>query len=227
MQQTLSSTFDEYLKILYKRKNAAIACFIVFFGIIGLNTYRQIPIYQAKAKIVISNKSKRPRMLFKDPHSREWVEPDSFYPFSSGIFYEEDKNVYRDEEEGLTLEAVKEHAWHGIPVIGLKIQAGEDTLIFSSDTINDVHLWKELYTEKHAQRISMPQKDFESASVIYGDINDFIERVWSEERYEEAIRAFEDAVVIHDVCTEPTAVHTHYRLLQSSSLRKERTHIDP
>ncbi|HSB06870.1 MAG TPA: hypothetical protein VLK23_16970, partial [Thermodesulfobacteriota bacterium] len=66
------------------------------------------------------------------------------------------------------------------------------------------------------------QKDFESASVIYGDINDFIERIWSKERYQEAVDAFSDAIVIHDVCTEPTAVHTEYRLLQKSSLKKDR-----
>ena len=176
-----------------------------------------------KAKIIISHKSKRPRMLFKDPHYEEWVEPNSFYPFSSETFYEENKNIYRDEEEGFTMEAVKEHAWHGVPVIGVKIRAGEDTLIFSSDTIHDVNLWKELSMEKCAQKLNMSRKDFESASVIYGDINDFMERVWSEERYKEAVEAFEDAIVIHDVCAQPTAVHTAYKLLQGSSLNKENT----
>ncbi len=176
-----------------------------------------------KAKIIISNKSKRPRMLFKDPNYKEWVEPNSFYPFSSEIFYQGNKNIYRDEEEGFTIEAIKEHSWHGIPVTGLKIQTGEDTLIFSSDTVSDVRLWKKLCTEKHAQKMKISQKDFESASVIYGDINDFIERVWSEERYNEAVRAFEDAVVIHDVCTGPSAVHTDYRLLRNAPLHKERT----
>ena len=175
-----------------------------------------------KAKIIISPKSRRARMLFKDPHHKEWVEPNSFYPFSSEIFYEENKNIFRDEEEGFTIEAVKEHAWHGIPVIGVKIQAGEDSLIFSSDTINDVNLWKELSTEKHTQKLIMSEKDFQSASVIYGDINDFIERVWSEERYKEAVHAFDDAIVIHDVCTEPTPVHTDYRLFKCISLNKER-----
>jgi len=175
-----------------------------------------------RAKIIISNKSKRARMLFKDPNYKEWVEPDSFYPFSSEIFYEEQKNIYRDEEEGFTIEAVRDHAWHGIPVIGLKIQAGEDTLIFSSDTINDINLWKELSIQKYTQKLNMSQKDFECASVIYGDINDFIERIWSEERYNEAVRVFEDAMVIHDVCTELTAVHTNYRLLKSTSLNRDR-----
>ena len=176
-----------------------------------------------KAKIIISPKSKRARMLFKDPHYNEWVEPHSFYPSSSEIFYEEDKNIFRDEEEGFTIEAVKEHAWHGIPVIGVKIQTDGDTVVFSSDTINDVNLWKELSTEKRAQILKMPQQGFESASILYGDINDFIERTWSKERYSEALHAFEDSVVIHDVCTEPTAVHTEYRLLKSTLLRKDRT----
>jgi len=175
-----------------------------------------------RAKIIISPKSRRARMLFKDPDYGEWVEPDTFYPFSSLAFYERDKNVYRDEGEGFTIEAIKEHAWHGIPVVGIKMRYGADTLVFSSDTIHDVHLWKELSTVKHSQKRNMSQEDFESASVIYGDINDYIERVWSEERYRQALHAFDDAVVIHDVCTEPTAVHTAYRLLQTTSLRKDR-----
>ena len=175
-----------------------------------------------KAKIIISDKSKRARMLFKDPNYQEWVEPDTFYPFSSETFYEEDKNIYRDEE-GFTIEAVKEHAWHGIPVTGIKIQAGDDTLVFSSDTIHDVNLWRELCTEKHAQKLKMSQSAFESASVVYGDINDFIERVWSKERYNEALHVFENAIVFHDVCTQPTAVHTAYSLLESTSLKQNKT----
>lgn len=161
-------------------------------------------------------------MLFKDPYYREWVEPTSFYPSSSEIFYEKNKNIYRDEEEGFTIEAVKEHAWHGIPVIGLKIQTGDESLIFSSDTINDTNLWKELSTEKCAQKLTMSPSEFESASVLYGDINDYIERIWSRERYSEAVSVFDDAIVVHDVCTESTAVHTHYSLLEKSSLNRER-----
>ncbi len=176
-----------------------------------------------KAKIIISNKSKRSRMLFKDPDYREWVEPSSFYPFSSRAFYEEDKNLYRDEEEGFTIEAVKEHAWHGIPVIGIRIRSGEDTLMFSSDTVNDIDLWKVLSAEKHIQRLNMTKKEFESTSIIYGDINDYIERSWSEERFREAVEAFKDSIVIHDVCAQPTAVHTAYKLLQSSYLDRGAT----
>jgi len=173
------------------------------------------------AKIVISTKTKRPRMLFKDPVYGEWIEPESFYPFSSHVFYEEDKHIFRDKE-GFTIEAIKAPVWHGLPVIGIKIKTEKETLVFSSDTVNDVNLWKELYSEKRQQRPGMSEKEFESARVIYGDINDYIERIWSEERYKEAVKAFDDAVVIHDVSIRAGAVHTEYTGLKNTLLEKDR-----
>ena len=174
-----------------------------------------------RAKIIISSKTKRPRMLFKDPDRKEWVEPESFYPFSSNVFYEEDRNIYRDEE-GFTIEAIKAPVWHGIPAIGVKIKTDGETLVFTSDTVNDKELWKQLCTEKRPQRLNMSDKEFASATVIYGDINDYIERIWSEERYREALTAFNDAIVIHDVAIRATAVHTDYRTFKDTMLRKER-----
>ncbi len=172
------------------------------------------------AKIVISEKTKRPRMLFKDPVYREWVEPESFYPFSSPVFYEDDKNIYR-APEGFAIEAVKAPVWHGIPCTAIKISTGGETLIFSSDTVHDKDLWRQLYTEKRPQRLRMPKKEFESAAVIHGDINDYIERVWSEERYMEASTAFNDAVVIHDVSAGNSTVHTDYEKLDRTFLEKD------
>ncbi len=173
------------------------------------------------AKIVISKKTKRPRMLFKDPVYREWVEPESFYPFSSSIFYEEDRNIYKTPE-GFTFEAIKAPVWHGVPCIGIKITTDSETLIFSSDTVNDRELWKQLYTEKRVQRLTMSREQFESAAVIYGDINDYIERIWGEERYRAAINAFDDAIVIHDIAARNSIVHTDYEKLKNTSLKKEK-----
>ncbi|HEB74901.1 MAG TPA: hypothetical protein ENJ04_00935 [Nitrospirae bacterium] len=173
------------------------------------------------AKVVINERTRRPRMLFKDPHYKEWVEPESFYPFSSTVFYEEDRNVFRSPE-GFTIEAVKAPVWHGIPCIGIKISTGRETLIFSSDTVNDTELWKKLCTEKREQRLGMSREEFEAATVVYGDINDFIERTWSEERYRAAVRAFDDAVVIHDIAARNSIVHTDYERLHKTSLRKDR-----
>lgn len=175
-----------------------------------------------KAKIVISRKTNRPRLLFKDPDYREWIEPESFYSFSSEVFYEKEKNIYRDQE-GFTIEALKAPVWHGVTSIGLRVTTDEETLIFSSDTIHDKELWKELYVEKRGLRLPMTQREFESASVIYGDINDYIERVWSKERYNDAIAAFDDAVVIHDISLGSSVVHTSYERLNATSLKQKST----
>lgn len=175
-----------------------------------------------KAKIVISPKTKRPRMLFKDPHYGEWVEPDSFYPFSSTVFFEEERNTYTDRE-GFTIEALKAPVWHGITGIGIKVTTNGEKLIFSSDTIHDTGLWKRLFTEKRSRMLPMSRRDFETSPVIYGDINDYIERIWSEERYIEAIKAFNDAVVIHDISIGNSVVHTAYERLGATTLRKEST----
>lgn len=180
------------------------------------------PVPPDRAKIIISSKTGRPRLLFKDPHYNEWVEPESFYPFSSEVFYERDKNIFRDPE-GFTIEAINAPVWHGIPAIGLKFQTDTESLIFSSDTVHDVELWKQLYSEKRPQRSSLTKKEFDAASVICGDINDYIERTWSKERFQDAVNAFKEAVVIHDIAVRNSAVHTDYRKLKNTTLQKDKT----
>lgn len=176
-----------------------------------------------KAKIVISRKTGRPRMLLKDPDYGEWVEPESFYPFSSTTFYEENRNVFHDAE-GLTVEAVKAPVWHGIPGIGLRITTPHEKLLFTSDTIHNRNLWKELYKEKRIQSLgNMSGSEFESSPVLIGDINDYIERAWSEERYKEAVKAFEDVIVIHDVAMSNSVVHTDYERLDETGLLRRKT----
>ena len=174
------------------------------------------------AKIIISRKTNRPRLLFKDPDYNEWIEPESFYTYSSSAFYEEDKNIYLDRN-GFTIEAIKAPVWHGVTGIGLKIRTAGETLIFSSDTAHDTGLWKQLCTEKKTQKPGMTKKKFESSAVIYGDINDYIERVWSEERYLDALNSFNEAVVVHDVSVNHSVVHTDYEKLKDTTLRKEMT----
>ncbi|MBI4826729.1 MAG: hypothetical protein HY807_09985 [Nitrospirae bacterium] len=172
-----------------------------------------------RAKIVINPNSKRPRLLFKDPASGEWVEPESFYPFSSDIFYEEDKNIFSNPE-GFSIEAIKAPVWHGVSAIGIKVRTDEDTLIFSSDTVNNKDLWEELYKEKREQALGMTEENFKAAAIIKGDINNYIERVWSKERYDEAVNAFNGAVVVHDITIGAGAVHTEYHKLDKTFLDK-------
>ena len=174
-----------------------------------------------KAKIVVSRKTGRLRMLFKDLDCGEWVEPESFYPFSSNVFYEENKNIYSDKE-GFEIEALKAPVWHGIIGIGLKVKTKKETLIFSSDTANNQDLWKQLYSVKRNQQLNMTKKEFESASVLYGNINDYIERTWSEDRYEEAINAFNNSIVVHDISVKNSVVHTDYEKLGKANLNKDK-----
>ena len=164
-----------------------------------------------KAKIVINPTVTRPRLLYKDDESGEWVEPESYYPFSSSIFYGEDQNIYRDEEAGLTVKAIKSSVWHGVPTIAFKFMTKKNSLLFSSDTVYKPSLWKELYEEYRPQKFeSISRKVFEKSSIIYGNINDFIERTWSRERYEVAMSAYKGSVVIHDVARKNSIVHTDY-----------------
>ncbi len=175
-----------------------------------------------RAKIVISSRTGKARLLFRDPQSKEWVEPVNYYPFSSEHFYEKEQNIYRSPE-GFTIEAFNAPVWHGVPSIGLKFTTANENLIFSADTNHDVQLWKRLCSEKLNRNSKLSDKEFSEATIIHGDINDYIERVWSEERYREAVATFQNAVVVHDIATRRSVVHTDYRRLQHTVLDKRQT----
>lgn len=174
-----------------------------------------------RAKIFIGT-SGVPRMLFRDPHSGEWVEPESFYPFSSPVFYDENWQPFRDPA-GFTIEAINAPVWHGVPSIGVKFSTGSETVIFSADTNHDLELWQELYQIKIPQQRKISDSEFAEASVIKGDINDYIERIWSEERYQDAIKAFTTGITIHDIAVRKSVVHTDYRRLEHTTLDMSRT----
>jgi hypothetical protein len=160
-------------------------------------------------------------MLFRDPVYGEWIEPSSFYSFSSSLFYEDDKRVHHGD--GFIIEALQAPSWHGVPSTGLKINCNNEHLVFSSDTVHDIELWKRLRTEKRTSKRPLSGKEFEAAAVIVGDINDYIERIWSEERLRDAMDAFADAAVIHDISSRTSVVHTDYEIIRNTTLQKERT----
>jgi ribonuclease BN (tRNA processing enzyme) len=175
-----------------------------------------------QAKIIISSRNETPRLLFKDHCYGEWVEPEQFYPFSSKTFYEENGNILYDPS-GFTIEAINAPVWHGVPSIGLRFTTANESLVFSGDTAHDTELWQALHSEKRPQRLPGSREEFEAASVLYGNINDYIERAWSSERYYEALAAFNDAIVIHDIATRRSVVHTDYRRLEHTVLKKGKT----
>lgn len=172
-----------------------------------------------KAKIFINPRANRPRMLYKDDETGEWIEPESFYPFRSSVFYEENKNIFRDEEADLTVEAFKSSVWHGIPNVGYRFRTPGNSLLFSSDTVYKPSLWEELYQTRRPQRFeTIRREEFEERAVIVGDINDFIERTWSHQRYEAAVSAYRDSVVVHDVARKNSVVHTDYKDIADSEI---------
>jgi ribonuclease BN (tRNA processing enzyme) len=161
-----------------------------------------------RAKVFVNPRANRPRMLFKDPGNGLWVEPETYYPFSSTVFYEEDRNDLVDRETGLTFRAVKAAAWHGPPTIGILVTLGDDKVAFSSDTVYDPALWQELVDERHPISKELKKKGFAQAQVLHDDINKYIEQSWSQERYDEAMTCYDGAVVIHDADFERSVVHT-------------------
>ena len=164
-----------------------------------------------KAKIIINPKANRPRILYRDDNSGEWVEPECFYPFSSRDFYTEDQNLFYDDKAGLAVEAIKAPVWHGVPSVAFKFMTEGNSLIFAGDTVYRPSLWKELCQEHRPQRFdSISKEKFEKSSIIYGDINDFIERAWSTQRYESAMSAYEGSIIIHDVARTNSITHTDY-----------------
>ncbi|MBN2122824.1 MAG: hypothetical protein JW821_00905 [Deltaproteobacteria bacterium] len=164
-----------------------------------------------KAKIIINPGANRPRLLFRDDESGEWVEPESYYSFESEVFYEKNRNVFHDVQAGLTVEAIKSSVWHGVPTVAFKFMTRKNSLFFSADTVYKPSLWKALCEERRPQKFrSIDRDEFERSSILYGDINDFIERTWSRERYAAALNAYRGSVVIHDVARKNSVVHTDY-----------------
>jgi len=174
-----------------------------------------------KAKIFINPAANRPRLLFKDDQTGEWVEPESYYCLSSESFYEKNRNVYRDDEADLTVEAIKASVWHGVPTIAYRFMTGDNKLLFSADTVYRPSLWKQLCEEHRPQRFdTIRREEFEKSSILFGDINEFIERTWSRERYESALSAYENCVVVHDVARRNSIVHTDYVDISDAPIEK-------
>lgn len=173
----------------------------------------------SKAKVVVHPHANRPRLLFRDPVTNEWIEPESFYTYGDNRFYEENQNPYIDHEVGLEIRALKGPCWHGPPNFSIDTRTKNERLLFSSDTVYDVKLWESLTRDHRAPNLGMTRREFERSYIIYGDINDFIERTWSEERLHEAMTAYGEGIVVHDVDHDGSVVHTSYSNLESSGLK--------
>lgn len=178
-----------------------------------------------KGKVVLRNKGGRPRMLMRDDATGAWIEPECYYDFTDAAFYEEDLRDYVEPETGLRIRAVKAPVWHGPSAIGLLLQTSSTRLAFSGDTVYDPELWSEL-TLPRQQDLPMSQPGFLDASVLYGDINRFVERIWSQQRLERALTIYNDHALFHEADAEHSVVHTrHSRLLTHPAKVQVVTHV--
>ncbi len=116
------------------------------------------PVSPRKAKVIIHPRANRPRMLFKDEVTNAWVEPETFYVFSDRRFYEANQNPYVDEEAGLTVRALKGPCWHGPPTFAFEFRTANERLLFSSDTVYDLDLWRALCEEYHPPQWGMTER---------------------------------------------------------------------
>jgi hypothetical protein len=98
---------------------------------------------------------------------------------------------------------------------------GDNKLLFSADTVYRPPLWKQLCEEHRPQQFdTISREEFEKSSILFGDINEFIERTWSRERYESALSAYQDCVVVHDVARRNSIVHTDYADISDAPIEK-------
>jgi hypothetical protein len=191
-------------------------------GGIGVADASGEPVDPGLAKAVVNPATGRVRLLFRDPGSGAWVEPIAYYAFSDPTFYESEPRIYTGPE-GFTIEAINAPVWHGLPTVGLRVRHGSETLVFPSDTNHDLDLWKALVGDRRTPSHDMEPEAFAAAGVIVGDINEFIERTWSERRYDEALATFADGVSVHDVSGPRSVVHTGYDQLVRTALDPART----
>lgn len=171
-----------------------------------------------RAKVVIHPDANRPRMLFCDPRTGDWVEPESYYALGDQRFYLGESNKITDKEGDFHVEAFK--GWHGPPTTAFKITTEKESILFSGDTVYNPSLWDDLCNTKYEMNLGpMSKAEFLSASVIYGDINDYIERTWSKERKTQSYKAYENTILFHEVAKLKSVVHTDYPVIAKSGYK--------
>ncbi len=170
-----------------------------------------------RAKALVGKPGTAPRLLVFDREYGEWVDPEDFYSFGERAFYSGGNRSWRCKRSGLVVRALKAPSWHGPSSTAIMFERGKARLAFSSDTVYDPELWRNLAEKKRKQRLSMSRKRFLAAEELRGNIHHFTERTWSRRRLREAIRAYDGAVVFHDADYPGSVVHTIYAKLSAAA----------
>jgi ribonuclease BN (tRNA processing enzyme) len=165
----------------------------------------------SRGKVFMHPKTGRLSMLFKDERTGAWVEPESFYDFSSREFYRAEKRDFWDS--GLRVTAVKKGVWHGMTAVGYIFQLGGTRVFFTGDTVADLDLWRRLAEERIARPNTRSAK-FRRASFIVDDVAQYVEQAWSADRMKDLDILYGKTATFHECGGGEHVVHTDYVQLE-------------
>lgn len=180
---------------------------------LAVMTEKNRPVPPSRGKVFMHPKTGRLSMLLKDKATGAWVEPETFYDFSSRAFYKSNMRAYRNAKSGLRVTAVKKGVWHGMDAVGFLFQCGDTRVFFTGDTAADLDLWARLAGE-FIDRPATRAKKFLAAAAIIGDVSNFVERVWSLDRVSGLHELYAKTAAFHDCGGAENIVHTGYPALE-------------
>jgi hypothetical protein len=183
------------------------------------------PVPASDAKVVQTPLGGEPRLLMRDPASGAWVEPAVYYASDDPAFYDGDPRQGVPVGEGLTLRAVADHGWHGVPIAGAVVESTDGEMVgFSGDTAFDPELFRRL-ADARPNASACADPAFADAHFLRGNINDFLQRIWSERRFAAALDAFAGMTVFHDTAAAGSVVHTDYTAIGALSGSVVHVHV--
>jgi len=163
-------------------------------------------ILQKNLKAIGGKKNSTWWLLYHSPSFKGWIDPFTFYSYENPEFYYDPKPWVVG---GLSFRLVNAHAWHGMDVDGLLIEGFGTQLFFTSDTVYNLAAWKRLLRKRRAIKAKTLMKS--KTQFVEGEIEDYIEQFWSQERYDEAMKLYETPLILHDVGNQNSIVHTEYK----------------
>ncbi len=145
-------------------------------------------------------------LIYYSTSFKGWVEPNSFFSYENPEFYYDPRAITIG---GLTFRIVNAHTWHGLDVDGLIVDGWGTRMFLTSDTVYNQAAWKRLLRRRRAIKAQTLSK--EKSQFIEGEVEDYIEQFWGEDRYNEAFTLYETPLILHDVGAPNSVVHTEYK----------------
>ncbi|HPP86735.1 MAG TPA: MBL fold metallo-hydrolase [bacterium] len=203
--------YDDFVDCIYlgPRAKYKVICENNNYQIIDEN---EKPVSIDKAKIFKLPFTENIDILVYDERDKVWVNPEAYYSFSDERYYYNNR-TFDIPEINTKIEIINAPIWHGISAVGAVLTVDDTKIFFSGDTVFDLNLWKELAVVNNDNAI-LKNSEIKNKFVISDDINKYIEKMWSMERYKEAIMYYNNTdFIIHDSAAINSIVHTDFKEL--------------